>query len=373
MTTVIEEIIEQANTVWIPKWFSLFCDPNGGFYERIDLNATPLDHPRRVLSQCRQLIVFSRAYHEGAFSDHEILKKSFDYIVTQYQIPDTGGFKFSLMDDHYDLYAHAFVILMCAEYYAASKDIRALDMADCVHEFIQGNFVHKNGLGFYEGLGPDLSPVEKIRRQNPHMHLFEAVLAMYEITGKAHWKNAADHLLRLFKNYFFDSGCGVLREFFQADLTPHYQDGDIVEAGHHSEWIWLLTRYQALIGDQEIFVQNVIPRLFDFVATHGIDGVNGGIYNFQRPDGAVVDSQKRIWPVMESLRAASILRQSHHQQAAKVYNDMLICFERHYMDIKTGLWHEILDQNMCVTSDYRPATTPYHIYLALLDSKSYLE
>lgn len=370
MNTPIDAVIKQANTFWIPKWFSLFSDPEGGFYERLDTSGVPLGHPRRVLSQCRQLIVFSRAYQEGAFQEKQALKAAFDFIVETYHVPETGGFKFSEADDHYDLYAHAFVILMCAEYYRAVKDQRALDLADSVYTFIQQYFAHENGLGFYEALGADLTPRRKPRRQNPHMHLLEAFLAMFEVGSKDHWKGAAQDIMTLFERYFFDPKQGILREFFNDDLTPHDRDADNIEAGHHAEWIWLLTRYQNVVGDKQMVVKRTISQLFSFVVTHSIDAKNGGIYNVQKPDGAIIDPQKRIWPVMETLRAASILYASH-DQAPQVFDVMLDCFTAHYMDVNTGIWNEILNQEMQVISDYLPATTPYHIYLVLMDCVGY--
>lgn len=372
MTKTINEIVGQANKVWVRHWAALFSDPEGGFYERLTLEGQPIERSRRVLSQCRQLIVYSRAYNVGAFDDKEFLTVSFDYILNHYAATQKGGFVFSVDDGHLDLYAHAFIILMCAAYFKATADKRALIIAEETAQFIEQNFKHKNGLGFYEALTADYTPIIRIRRQNPHMHLLEACLAMVEVTQENRWKKLSQEMLSLFEERFFDSTYGVLREFFNDDLTPHSQEGDKIEAGHHAEWVWLLTRYHALIGDKSAFVAQAKKTLFDFVVAHGIDKKNGGLFNVQNPDGSRIDPQKRIWPVMETLRAASLMK-SDNKEAQAVFDKTLECFLDRYMDTETGLWHEILDEDMNKISDYLPATTPYHIYLALLDCLDYLE
>ncbi|MBN9011423.1 MAG: AGE family epimerase/isomerase, partial [Rhizobiales bacterium] len=55
------------------------------------------------------------------------------------------------------------------------------------------------------------------RRQNPHMHLFEASLALYEITGEPAHLARASSIFDLFRQRFFDPRHRVIREYFGLD------------------------------------------------------------------------------------------------------------------------------------------------------------
>jgi len=206
----ILEMSKQADRIWIPKWASLFSDPSGGFYERLSDKGVPLKMRKRLLSQCRMIIILSRAYREKAYTDIGSLRNAFEFTLEHYKTPQKGGFIFSLTQDndpddtHYDLYAHAFVVLMCAEYYEATNDERALQIANDVVQFIKSAFEHETGLGFYEALDQDLKPMDKIRRQNPHMHLLEACLAIVEIQKDPVCVDLAQTLMGLFYQHFYE-------------------------------------------------------------------------------------------------------------------------------------------------------------------------
>ena len=85
------------------------------------------------------------------------------------------------------------------------------------------------------------------RRQNPHMHLLEALLALHAATGEKNWLRRAGALVDLFKRRFSDPQTGALIEFFAEDWSPRPGDeGRLREPGHQFEWVWLLYEYIAL-------------------------------------------------------------------------------------------------------------------------------
>src|SRR5258706_168322 len=100
--------------------------------------------------------------------------------------------------------------------------------------------------GYWEGELPDGT----VRRQNPHMHLFEAALA---IAG-TRWAVAddlprAERVAQWLADHFFDRARGALPELFDADWVPQATDGAFdVEPGHHFEWAWLLGELAELGG-----------------------------------------------------------------------------------------------------------------------------
>ena len=67
---------------------------------------------------------------------------------------------------------------------------------------------------------PDPAHPEAPRRaQNPHMHLYEATLQAYEMTGRPIWLERAKQLRAKGLEYFFDLKTGTIVEFIAPDLS----------------------------------------------------------------------------------------------------------------------------------------------------------
>lgn len=365
----------RCENVWVPRWFREFSDDkHGGFHERLGADSLPLPLPKRLLTQCRQLMVYSQyvARHPNEEMEQK-LKAAFDFICDSYRNIETGGFHFSLgvdgkvSDKTYDLYGHAFVLLACAAYNKKFNDPRALKLGREVLDFINEKFRLKNAPGLAEALDEDLVPVPAVRRQNPHMHLMEASIYMYESSGDQAYLNTARDMLSLFESYLRGRD-GMISEFFDDNLLPHPDQGNLVETGHHSEWVWLLSRYQDVTGCQDSSLQVTMRELFSWVATNGFDPQYNGICNSQNKQGQPVDSDKRIWPVLETLRASAIMTHDLQTrvQAKEIFDRTLALLDL-YVDPDGG-WIEYLRRDLSSKTDYRPGTTPYHIYLPLLEA-----
>ncbi|ELR64430.1 Mannose-6-phosphate isomerase [Photobacterium marinum] len=80
--------------------------------------------------------------------------------------------------------------------------------------------------------------------QNPHMHLFEALIVSFELTDNALWLERAKAPYQLFENHFLQQN--HMTEFFDAEFKLGPQTGTHIDPGHHYEWIWLLNHYHKL-------------------------------------------------------------------------------------------------------------------------------
>src|SRR5262249_6613557 len=119
-----------------------------------------------------------------------------------------------VLDAKRDTYDHAFVLMALGWLYLASRDARVADAIGRVCEFGDKRLRQP-----HEGYREDTSASQP-RRQNPHMHLFEAFLSVYGATNEAVYLDRAKEILDLFQRRFFDSQAGVLREFFTDNLRP---------------------------------------------------------------------------------------------------------------------------------------------------------
>ena len=360
---------------YVNNWFASFVDEKGGFHERLDSNKEPIDLPKRLLTQCRQIFVYALAQSENPdlnFTDK--LEEAFSFIKEKYHVEETGGFVFSvdnkegaIVDSRYDLYGHAFVILACAMLYKLNKDASVLSFAKRTLNFIRKEFRVRGFPGFAEALDSNLQSIPSIRRQNPHMHLFEACLFMAEVNDDPDYIKIADEIFYLFDKHFFDAETETLDEFFDDNLDEHDEEGHKIEAGHNAEWIWLLEKYKEVKKLNDPKIDTFQQQLFDFVITNGVDQQHGGIYNVQNPQGDILDDGKRIWCGLEVMRAATIMAKTskYQDQATDLLQSLSDLYKENYIDVETGWWHEALSRDLQPVSDYHPGTTLYHIYPVL--------
>lgn len=367
---------------WVPKWYAAFSDPQGGFYERLGKGFKPvLTGHRRLVTQCRQLSIYSDFVARGnkGISTHD-LRPQFDYITARYKNPATGLWFFSLddnravADDACDFYAMAFVVFACSHYYRATFDERARDVAKDVLNTIHTKFRLKNLPGFAEAVSQNGMPINRIRRQNPHMHMLEACLFAFDVWDDADFMVMADELVGLFYTHFYKPDENALIEFLTDDLQhPDPQKGANLEPGHYFEWVWLLKKHARIKGQESIH-DKACGHLLDFANRFGWDSLYGGIFDTISKTGTIIQDTKRIWPFCEGLKAnALMLEQVSDRQGLKDrVTDMVNVFNQKYMQ-ERGFWTEWLNRNLTPAADYMPGTTPYHVYFGITETMDVLD
>lgn len=372
---VLKQAYQDLYKNWVPHWAKMFSDAeNGGFYERLDVNGKPYKNiPRRLVTQCRQIFVYSHAdMITGQRQYRDLVEKAFSYLVKNYRVSETGGWRFSIKPDGspedttYDLYGHAFLVFCCTYYYRLTKDQTALDYAADTLKFIDKNFRLENAPGFAEALDENLKPLDRVRRQDPHMHLFEACLFMYRITKEEPYLAMAKEIMDLFTEYFWDKENGTLAEFYDENLQPHAEQGEISQPGHHFQWIWLLEKFQETRRKKNPYYFDLMEDLFEWADKYGFDPAYGGIYDALNMQGDVISDTKRIWPIMEALKAYPVINRMHNDPhyCTRRAEDLVTLLRAHYLD-DDGTWTEHLTRDMEPLIEDMPGTTPYHIYLGI--------
>ena len=221
----------------------------GGFHERLDRAHNPLPMGgKRLMVQCRQLYVLSHAAALGERSGQNAAERGYAFL-RRYQDRARGGWYFRAteagepLDPAKDLYGHAFLLFALAWLHRAFAAPDALALAAQTMDTLHARMASPHG-GFWDNAAADFTPNPVPQRQNPHMHLLEAMLALHAASGDPRWLAEADALTRLFLARLFDPATGTLGEYFTADWTAHPDQGHIVEPGHHYEWVWLLRWFE---------------------------------------------------------------------------------------------------------------------------------
>jgi mannose-6-phosphate isomerase len=352
----------------LPLWWERGYDAVARcFHERLALDCAPVTNlPRRVRVQARQTAVFARAGQLGWPGPWREAVEAGVRVLRERCLRPDGGARHLLsptgeqLDERRDFYDLAFVAFAFAEATSALGDRSDLIAdAEALVAWAEQNWADPDG-GFAEG---EVTPTPP-RRQNPHMHLFEALLALHEATGDERYLLRADRIADLFETRLYDAKHGALPEYYESDWRPRSGDeGRIVEPGHHFEWSWLLHRWGEHRGDR---LANPAERLRVHAEVYGVDLASGAVFDELYIDGRARTRTSRFWPHTERIKANIVrferTRDFAAGEAAIQAFDMLM----RYCDTPTkGLWRDRLNPDGAFVEEAAPASSFYHIMLAL--------
>jgi mannose/cellobiose epimerase-like protein (N-acyl-D-glucosamine 2-epimerase family) len=287
-------------------------------------------------------------------------------------VDDAPGWIFSVQPDGRpadrtrDLYTHAFVLYMLAWLCRICEEPSILMLADETLSDIDRMFSSSDELGYLSRVpGP-----KDLREQNPHMHLFEALLALAEASGSERYLARANALVRLFDRALADPVTGAVRETFTGNWKPDRANGDnLVEPGHQMEWAWLLREWERLGGAP---VDERVDRLVAHATRYGIDGERGLVRSVVRENGSDVSRGSRVWPQTETIRALCREDRGGEKWPGLLSDITEALFKMHLPVDLDGGWIDQADQNGAPAVDYMPASTLYHLAGAAMDTAALL-
>lgn len=351
----------------LPLWLEGegFDANTGLFAERLDAEGKSQPLNRRLRVQARQAYVCAEAAALGWNGNWRAPLEAAVLTLTKGGRRPDGSYVHLLspqgdvVDDRADLYDHAF------GQFALAKAAIALDRPDLQTviedgwQWLDDHWSDPAG-GYHEGeiVSADM------RRQNPHMHLFEAALALHEAFPDSSGMERSRGFARLFAQRFFDEGSGALPEYFDADWSPLPGDlGRVTEPGHQFEWAWLLRRYADVSGEDG--VRGIADRLIAHGRDHGVDPFRGVAINEVWIDGSIKSAAARLWPQTERLKGAvSGLRLDpigESQEASAALEGLFLYLDKP----KPGLWRDMQESDGRFDGEGSPASSLYHIACAM--------
>jgi mannose-6-phosphate isomerase len=206
-----------------------------------------------------------------------------------------------------------------------------------------------------------------LRAQNPHMHMLEAVLQAFEMTGNPVWMDRATQLVQIAAQYFVDPLTGAIREFVGPDLAPIATvEGVRREPGHQYEWAWLLHRYVAFGGDD--MAHELAARMISFVEETGLrgDGVlMGAPFDALDAAGDVIEASHLLWPLTEAGKyyaATGAVNQVRNIEA--------IIFEQYFSAGPCPVWCNQLDGKCRILLSTALSRLVYHVVLFVTEGQN---
>lgn len=363
------QLRDWAITQALPLWATAGFDADSGrFHEALTFEGNPVPNmPTRLIVQARQVFSYALAARRQWYPQAAgVVERAYEAMVRDYHGADgKPGWAYSVFADgrigdaKRDLYSHAFALLAIGAYVGATGRRDALALADETLTFIDRQMHAPLSGGYLEVLPATSAP----RRQNPHMHLFECLLSLWSHTGEGRYLARAGEMFGLFTSRFFRPAPGTLGEYFDDTLVPAPGvAGEIVEPGHHSEWIWLLRWFERETGRS---VQPYVDALYAHATRYGYDKA-GLMVDEILVDGTPRMTSHRTWPMTEALKAnVAEAVAGRAGAAAKAAEVAALLYERFLSSALPGGWMDRLDASGKPAAGNMPASTLYHVLCAI--------
>lgn len=353
----------------LPFWWEQGVDrKQGGYFERLAQDGTPVHETRRCRVQSRQVYSFSVGQRMGwAGPADEAIRIGLAYLARAYENPD-GTLGMTARDDgtpldrSVSLYDQAFALFALAEAHGRFPDEGHAARARGLRDYLTDHFGHPV-VGFEESV-PRTLPL----KSNPHMHMFEACLAWIAAgpeTGDTGWDDLADQLAELALARLIQPETGYIHEYFDGDWQPMAGiEGRIVEPGHQYEWAWLLARWSQMRNRPDALA--AARRMARLAEAHGICPVRGVCYFSLLDDHSIQDPMARLWPQTERMKAGALLASLSETSEEREFwltaaTAGAVGLEQFLTTGIPGLWRDKYRPDGTFQDEPAPASSLYHI------------
>ncbi|MDW3181175.1 AGE family epimerase/isomerase [Roseobacter sp.] len=358
----------------LPFWAEIGFDRSAhNFVERADMAGNPLlAAPRRTMVQGRQIYVYAHAYQLGWFAEgaEMALTAADSLIARHFEADGAPGWVFStsgetgeVADATRDFYAHSFALYGLAWAYRIDPRPTYRSVALQTLDLLKQRFRRGDG-----GYCPTLGGPAGTMLQNPHMHLFEAMLAWAAADDTPVFLETAQEVRDLVMGKALQRPSGALIEYLDENWRPKPGiEGQIWEPGHHFEWAWLLHGHERLAPS--VNADDAFDLLITKARQHGYDQ-DGFVISEVLEGGAAHKPTRRSWPQTEGIKAeiasferggGASCRQRADQLAAKLMDQFL-------GTPVAGGWIDHFSEAGQPLNDFMPASTLYHVFLAIAEA-----
>jgi mannobiose 2-epimerase len=372
--------LQQELDAILTYWMQYAIDEEqGGFFGSIDNNnISDIGAPKGCVLNARILWTFSAAFHcTGEQAYATMAHRAFAFIQQHFVDSEYGGVYWSvtnrgdLPDGKKQLYAQAFVLYACSEYYRALQVEPAKNLAIELYELIQEKSFDKEKGGYFEAYSREWQPMGDLRlsnkdanekkTMNTHLHMLEAYTCLYRIWPHQQLAQHITSLLNNFDDHIINKETGHLHLFFDEDWTVK---SDTVSYGHDIEASWLLLEAAEVIGDEALVakMKTLAIKMADAVII-GLDTDGGLWYEYEARHNRLI-KEKHWWPQAEALVGFYNAWQlsDRHEFLQYAFNNWAF-IKQYIRDTKNGEWFWGINEDHSVMPNQDKAgfwKCPYH-------------
>jgi mannobiose 2-epimerase len=304
-----------------------------------------------------------------------------------------GGFYWSVdptgakvLQPHKHLYGQAFGLYALSEYYLASGNADALDLANRLFDLLESRAHDATHGGYQEFFARDWSPAPPgvnaylgapadLKLMNTHMHLMEAFTTYVRAGAGLRARERLAELIAI-------ESQGVIRHGWMAGTDRHRRDwSPVIEEsgpgatrvsyGHDVENIWLIADALRALGQPTAPYHGLFRGLFDAAVRYGWDEDAGGFFDSGLP-GKSADRRAKIWWVEAEALVGSLamFEMTGEAKYAETFARTWQFVDSKQTDWTSGEWHEAIDPNGQPRRGNKahPWKAGYHNGRALLES-----
>ncbi|WAC47040.1 AGE family epimerase/isomerase [Asticcacaulis sp. SL142] len=355
----------------LPMWWEVGGDvEKGGFFEKLGLDAKPVDDPRRTRVAARQVYSYALAQRMGYSGEtNAAIDQGLKWLSGPARTPEGLLYAVlapdgSVIKGEFDFYDHAFALLAYASAFTVRPHDKSLEAAGvAIRDHLLTHYKHP--VRGFEEANPRTLPL----KTNPHMHMFEACLAWIEAGGDHKWHEVAAEISALCLDKFLHPETGSLREYFDGDWNPvEGEMGRIIEPGHQFEWAWLLIRWAGITGDTRFIAP--AKRLIEIAENHGTDHDRNVTIFELWDDFSPKDQKARLWAQTERMKAYVALysvAETDEDKAFAVGKAVTAArgLELYLNTDIAGLYLDKMNPDGSFVDEPAPASSLYHIICAI--------
>lgn len=357
----IRRNLEQAVVAF---WYPRAIDrANGGYILAFDDTGASTGTPNKmIVSQARMVWLFARLARSGyrPAEMKEAAAQGYRFLADRMWDREHGGFFWEVdaagtrvVDDGKYIYGESFGLYALAEYYRATGDRSALDLATRLYDLIVRHGRDPELGGYYEffrrdwstppaGAASHIGGPAGAKLMNTHLHLLEAVAEYYRASASADARERLHELITIETNAVVRKELTACSDQYRRDWTP-ILDGAAarVSYGHDLENIWLVADAVETVGQSNAPMLDLYKRLFAYSSRYGFDEANGGVFG-SGPFNQPADQRNKVWWVQAEtlVSALTMYRLTGDASYAHAFERTWAWVNTHQTDWEKGEWFQ---------------------------------
>ncbi|APD86971.1 hypothetical protein BM527_13235 [Alteromonas sp. Mex14] len=296
-----------------------------------------------LYSQARQVYLFAKGFditQRQHYRDAAIA--SADFMLRDMYDTTTGNWYSSIARNQPQTrsgpkeYGTSFAIFAMAHAYRITQDKRYLDAA--LKTWMMGEVSVGLSLARASQLQKSNITYFKAWSINPLMHLFEALLALYDVTQSPSVWQDIEFIAQFVEDDLLQPQ-GYIAEYYEQINQPlAINNGGYIELGHQIEWAYLL--HTAVDNGLDSRFRDVAQRLYDYAITTGWNENQGSLAARSDYEGKVIEPKPVWWAQAELLRLTAYLKNNNHDatQNAQRFSLSMVFVVNEYVDQVHGGW-----------------------------------
>lgn len=393
LSALVPQIERNLRENVVPFWFPRSVDREHGGYT-VHYGPKGKELPggtKMIVTQARTLWLASRLLRAkvAEASLREAADVGFRFLRDHMWDQEHGGFYWEVdptgqevRGPHKHLYGQAFGLYALSEYYVATRNREAMELANRLFDLLEEKAWDREYGGYREFFARDWSAAPAGERpyvgdevdqklMNTHLHLLEALTTYVRAGGRALAKERLAELIAIQTQAVVRKGWVACTDRYERDWTPILDAaGARVSYGHDLENIWLVVDALEALDRPTAPYHDLFRELFEYSRTYGYDEEAGGFYDSGPPKKAA-DRRGKIWWVQaEALVSALQMYQlTADASYADVFEKTWHWVDTHQTDWESGEWYDAIqpDGKPREANKAHPWKAGYHNGRALVE------